>query len=253
MKKIVYSALVGEYDNFPKIEDTSDWDCVLFTDRQHSGTCPTNWSIKKIDKAKGRNNSFINRWYKMHPHILFPNHEVSLYIDSNIYIKKFDYINQRVEKFIEKGVSISAPKHFLRNDIYSEAVEILNCQRDSLTNILKTVIFLRKEGYPKNNGLLENSFLFRLHHDPGVKIVMEKWWKFINSYSYRDQMSLCYLLWKYNIPLEHFFEDGSNCRDRNDVIYCGEHNYVELEKNVLWPILSLLKMTITYYRKLNII
>lgn len=217
---VIYSALVGDYDQINSIPFNQEIDCVFFTDLPEKYQYEqSGWIFKPVDSRVGKNSKFINRWYKMHPHILFPDYEESIYIDSNIVIHSFENIFHSIEQLKLSNFLIAAPKHPLRNCIYEEAVAVVETLDGLEDEVKKTVNYLRKNNYPAGLGLLENNFIWRQHNSGSIKYLMTQWWSMIKKYSSRDQLSLVFLLWKMNIKAGYFFGDGSCTRDRNDVTY----------------------------------
>ncbi len=65
----------------------------------------------------------------------------------------------------------------------------------------KQIDLIRKDGFPSNYGLFENNIIFREHHDRDVIKIMNDWWRWVENYSRRDQLSLTYVLWKNNFQV----------------------------------------------------
>lgn len=219
-KKVIYTALIGKYDKVRPIKKITGWDYVMFTDQPiNDSDLDYGWDIRQADMKVGKNNHFVNRWYKMHPHIVFKNYDESIYLDSNIDIINYDYIDAKIEYLRQNKITISIPQHLHRDCLYDEGFAILDLEKDTKENIKTTLEFLVKENYPLHNGLYDNSFIYRQHNNKILTEAMEAWWKCINTLSVRDQMSLAYLLWKLNIKCDHFFGDNAWGRDRDDIQY----------------------------------
>ena len=54
------------------------------------------------------------------------------------------------------------------------------------------------EKFPDNNGLSENCLILMKHNDLKCINFMNQWFYEIKHYSYRDQLSFNYILWKTN-------------------------------------------------------
>ena len=86
-KVVVYSCLIGNYDNVSTFNKQKGYDYILFTDQVINNT---NWSIFPIpDEVLKLNVSDVKkqRYIKIHPHKFFKNYDLSLYIDANFVIK----------------------------------------------------------------------------------------------------------------------------------------------------------------------
>ena len=52
------------------------------------------------------------------------------------------------------------------------------------------------ENFPDNTGLIEGCLIVRKHNEKDCVNLMNKWFEEIEKYSYRDQLSFNYILWK---------------------------------------------------------
>lgn len=198
-KKVIYTCITGDYDDLIKHKYVnSDYDYVCFTDNKtllKSKIKP--WKIlplkyKESDKIRNA------RWHKTHPHILFPKYSESVWVDGTINIPS----KSLFKRFAETKQDILIPIHFVRTCIYEECATCIECKKDSKNNIDKVIRFLDKNKMPKNYGLLETNIIFRRHNNKIIKKIDEEWWNMIKKYSYRDQLSMTYVLWKNGIIID---------------------------------------------------
>lgn len=208
--KVIYTCITGNYDELINhYYINNDYKYVCFTDNKDLISKKTYgiWEILPI-KFSNADNSLINRWHKMHPHVLFQGYEDSIYIDSNINI-----LSHKVFDEIEKAKKdILLPKHFNRNCIYKEIEKLKNIPKFNTpimqSKLEKVKQFLEENQFPKNFGLGENNLLYRRHNDKIIIHMMEDWWTLIQEYIPRDQLFLMYLFYKYKLnPQEHFIEN----------------------------------------------
>ena len=86
-KVIIYSCLIGNYDNVTTFNRQSGYDYILFTDQK---IVNTNWSVlpipPEVEKLK-ISDIKKQRYIKIHPHKFFKNYDLSIYIDANYIIK----------------------------------------------------------------------------------------------------------------------------------------------------------------------
>ena len=192
----------------------SDWDYVYFTDNKDliaKGQVGA-WTIKPLAYTKS---TLVkqNRWHKTHPHILFPEYDYSLYIDSNISIIK-ERVFDKVDEFIKRGILIAVPSHPERRCIYQEAEVVKDTKIDQAKTVNRQMKILRKAHYPENNGLFENCIIFRQHNK--LAKVMDQWWNMIHRYSKRDQLSFNYIMWKNKVPVTPFYDPYENHHTNGD-------------------------------------
>ena len=100
LKKVVYSALFGNYDKLYPINKENGYDYFLFTNQILTNTL-TNWTILNVEKNLNFSNRRevikTQRFYKTHPHLFFKNYDLSIYIDTTYEIKgELDYFLLRI-------------------------------------------------------------------------------------------------------------------------------------------------------------
>ena len=202
-KKVVYTALVGDYDELMSHSYLDpDWDYVCFTDNKNylkqKQVGP--WEIWAIDKNLELDNTRKNRYYKINPHIVLPEYDESIYVDSNINILTpfiFDYVRNA-------GKSLVVPRHFGCDCIYKHFEwayrdYIFRPNADCKDKLDCLRAMMERDEFPENYGFTENNLLYRKHSADEIKNIMNDWWYLIKHYSKRDQLSFCYVLWKHGI------------------------------------------------------
>lgn len=195
----IYTAVYGGYDSYyePRIKP-DNCDYYIFTDgdikKQDSA-----WVKKKVyyDEFNSLTNAQKNRYVKMHPHLLFPNYEYSIYVDGNIEVVT-DF-TEFIQEFNEYGVKLHT--HFNRHCAYDEIEECIKQKKCSIEQLVNYRRKLLNENFPRDYGLLEAPVICRKHHLAICKTIMEKWWdEYINCIS-RDQLALVYILYHMGIDL----------------------------------------------------
>lgn len=198
-RKVVYTCVTGTYDEvINHTYHNPDWDYVCFTDSPEIIN-PQNsqWSFRplvfsKLDDVRNQ------RWHKVHAHELFPDYEISLWIDANLDILKPDVFNDVTKAINDKQIFAAAP-HFSRDCIYDEWVACQKLKKDDPQIMRSQIELIRKDHYPAHYGLFETNLIYRKHHDKKLVAAMLEWWWWLQNYSKRDQLSLNYVLWKCGI------------------------------------------------------
>lgn len=203
-KGVIYTCITGNYDQLNNhVYIDHDWDYICFTDSKDNNKSQNGWVIKslmysELDDVRNA------RWHKLHPHILFPNYEKSIWIDGNIDIVDEGFFCD-IENAIINNRKMSIAIHPDRNCIYDELQACIYFAKDDLEIMNRQVEKIRDEGFPAHYGLFETNIIYREHHNQMIVKIMEDWWKWIQKYSRRDQLSLTYVLWKNNykvLPLD---------------------------------------------------
>lgn len=201
-KGVVYTCITGGYDALVKHTFVDhNWDYVCFTDDLSIGNIDNySWQIRplRFDKLDNTRNQ---RWHKIHPHILFPEYEKSIWLDANINILNEDVFAD-IDKAIDESCLISIAPHPERNCIYDELIVCAVLGKDDEGVMRKQVDLMRSAGFPEKNGLFETNIMYRDHHNYQVIEIMNDWWWWIENYSRRDQLSLSYVLWQHKLKVK---------------------------------------------------
>ena len=225
-RSVVYTVSIAGYD-VPTLHTyiAPQWDYVCFTNDEallslrHFGV----WKIMPLAHEEATD-ALANRWHKLHPHILFPQHERSVYIDTNIDVKTA-FLFEEIEK--RQGASFLAPAHADCDCIYKETRRCIKEGKETKENAAKVRRMLKDAGFPKSYGLTENSIVCRRHNDGAVISLMDEWWDVLSSVSRRDQLSLSFLLWKRGISVSSVALPNARRDGRNFHFYRDLLRYTE--------------------------
>jgi hypothetical protein len=195
---VVYTCITGGYDELLEplaVDPEVDYVCVS------ENPAPANsvWRHMRLPRDTG-NDAVNSRYVKMHPHILFPDHDISIYVDGNIHIVS------SVESFAlaaMKHASVALYQHSFRKCVYEEAEECAILGYDWRWRISGQMQRYRREGFPFGWGLFECNVIIRNTHDLELVRLMNMWWDEYCGYVKRDQLSLTYLSWKNSIPIHN--------------------------------------------------
>jgi hypothetical protein len=194
-RTVVYSAIFGGYDTpMPHYGTEPDTDYVLLTDtppRWRSG-----WTLRPPPPAIAElPPNLANRWCKFFPHRLFPEAQVSVYLDGNILIRSD--LDPLVEAFRASGATMALFPHHARTDVASEieaCVALAKLDPATLETARAQQAHYRALGMPADAPLSENAILFRRHDRPELDRAMALWWDELLAWTSRDQLSLPFVL-----------------------------------------------------------
>lgn len=232
MKKrfCVYTALIGGYDEVRQpLAVDEDFDYFLFSDDiapQRIGV----WEVRPFG-YKNEIATKTSRWPKLHPHILLPDYEASVYVDANIIIRS-DTFYGRVKELFEKGVKIASLIHPDWTCTYQELLHIMYLGWETERMTMEWGHFLRKEGFPREMGTFENRVIFRRHNNEKVIAIDELWWNCIERYARRDQLSFRYCLWKEKVDCQGFLPIGCSAKDNPYFELCHHKHHASKDVNV---------------------
>lgn len=223
-KYVVYTVLTGGYEDVlqPLVCD-SRFDYILFSN-DYSEERIGIWQIRPIPPIVDlSDNKRLSRYPKSHPESMLAEYNASLYIDANIQIAD-KWVYNRCIELAEQMVNVAGIKLLYtgRDDIYRHAYDMCMLGYEHDMDAIRQMSALYKKGFPEHFGLNENNIIFR-SHSVKMKHVDEEWWWWIRNYSFRDQFSFMFCIWKYQIPMAYFLPDGED--SHNSVHFIFHHHY----------------------------
>ncbi len=199
MKDIcVYTCITGNYDNLNEIknpEKNIDYFCFTNNPNLTSKT----WKVIQI-QDNTLDNIRLARKIKILGHDRIKNYKIAVWTDADIIWQKS--ISDFVETYL-RDAPFAIFKHHARNSIYDESIACLKMAKDSKISILKTLDFYQSENFPDNIGLCESTVFIKNQADPKVIQTMQLWFNMVKNFSYRDQLSFNYAVWKTNLKINY--------------------------------------------------
>ena len=205
LKKLVYTIILGNYDKPKQFNKQKGYDYYLITDDNSIEKYKeTNWTILKIpDEVNILNISTIKkqRFLKLHPHLIFKNYDLSIYIDGTFIIK--GNLTEFLLRILTPQIYFYTFEHPERNRILQELKAVIKYKKENrrMTKLIHKRY--KKEKFPDNNGLIESCLLIRKHNEKGCINFMTRWYYEIEKYSHRDQLSFNYIYWKNGIKIKY--------------------------------------------------
>ena len=191
---VIYSGLFGRYDSIAPAPSLPNADFVLFTDDEH--VVAPGWIIRQLPRGNSEvkfSPEALNRQVKINPHLFFPEYSYSLYVDANLSIdgNVMSLIRNRV-----RDLPLVAFAHPERSSAFDEIEAVLLRGKGRVPALIEQWKFFREQGLPDSTGMIEARFMWRAHHDPSVRMLMEEWWKTYERFLSRDQPALAFAMWK---------------------------------------------------------
>jgi hypothetical protein len=189
---VVYTASFGERrDKFlePKCFDsTCDW--FYFTDTDFRSE---RWIPNRV--ATPEDPQRYARKFKLQPHYIFPNHDVSVWIDANI--SPLLPVRDLVDQYL-KHTDIALHRHQDRKTVAQELQACIKLEKDTPEVMQKQLQEYVKNGYTEMGILVETGVILR-RHTPEVNAMCDSWWAEVESKSVRDQLSANYCLQEHGL------------------------------------------------------
>lgn len=201
MRAVVYTALFGDYIPLSPLFPHLGCDCVAFTDSQKDLSVE-GWEVRPTWSPYS-NPRMQAKYFKMHPHILFPEHEVSIWVDASVLIDSPRFAEEAVSYLGEKPLLFF--RHSSRTDIDTELAAHLALPkyRDIAPRLQAQVQHYHRVGFHEEF-LMECTCLVRRHNDPEAVKFDRAWWEENVIWSYADQLSCPFVLWEQHTPFAVF-------------------------------------------------
>ncbi len=220
MKTLIYTSIAGHYDALPQplvVHPDFDYICVVDElEKEKDGV----WRFVK-NPYYNSDYKRLSVWARMHPHLLFPQYDYSLYIDANVEIRSLEFYDY-LRVAISRGALIAQVPHPTRDCIYDELEQCLNIRKVTPFQYMRHRNHYRNNNIPRHWGLYENNIIFRKHNDQIVIQISELWWSEYIKISNRDQLSLMLVYWKLKFTPDLLFGKGQNSRNTN-MVRCMAH------------------------------
>ena len=185
MKKLIYTVLIGDYETPNPLRVKSEgFDHILFTDSKDLTV--EGWEVVRVEPSKCPKKQ--SREIKINVH-KFIEADIYIYLDANYVLTKS--LNLFVNQYYKGGYLTLI--HPARRCITEEAKRVIHLKKDSPEVINNQISKYLKDGMPLRYGLFMNGFFIR---DNTFNNLCEEWYKEVEEHSYRDQLSLPYVLWK---------------------------------------------------------
>jgi len=194
---IVYTTIIGNrYKLNEPIVDNNNWKHICFVARNKEIEKRKNskWEIIKI-KDTSFTDEKLSRKIKIMQQDYIPDCNYSIYLDSRFTIKTD--LTDFVYKELNAG-DIAVMKHNRRSCAYDEGDFVIDNGIASKNKVSMQLAHYKIAGFPKNFGLFAPGIMIRRMNERVDKL-MEDWWEEIKKYTYRDQISLAYCIWKNEI------------------------------------------------------
>lgn len=188
----VTTAITSAYDHPREDVFVDGVDYLFFTDEESVGLAGDGWEA--IHLASHGNPRRRAKPPKLDPHQFgrLLEYEYVIWIDGGIHIKSAGFVDE-ILSHIHNGMVLS-PHFDGRDDAYGEAT--IRPAKYAEEPLDEQIEFYKEEGYPGHNGLFECGVLARKMSSDSVAELGKMWLEQVADWSYQDQVSLPYCLWK---------------------------------------------------------
>lgn len=195
-RRVVYTCLFGYSERFADFEydRPENTDFVCFTDDPKLSS--DFWRVIHVPTSS-LDPHRTSKGYKIRPHLYFPNHKYSLYLDNTVKLKK--PVLTIFDEFAASRDMMQAFVHPERDCAYEEARVVADIGYDRKSIVEQQMAFYRELGYPQTNGLNVGTLLLRKHNERRVVAAMNAWYEEVLKFSKRDQLSFNFIQWRHGL------------------------------------------------------
>ena len=160
------------------------------------------------------------RYAKTHPHVLFKDYDVAVWLDTSIMLVGDIY--PLIEKFLASGKAIGSTPHTVRGSLFEEFLACVALGKDDYQILQRLKKFYETEGFDSKR-LAENGFLLFNPKHKDIAAPLEEWWQMILRFSKRDQLTFSYALAKHEVEWFRISEPPNNINN-NPSFLITPHN-----------------------------
>lgn len=190
---VVCTAVTGNYDYSIDSLAIDGVDYLYFTDNINNNDIPRPWQVRQLADEHLDNRRRSKR-PKLNPHSIpeLNQYKYMIWIDGDMGIINPNFVTE-IFSYMKNGF-VASPHFDGRHCAYGEAT--IRPPKYVKEPLDEQVSFYIEEGFPTEYGLYECGVSARDLTDPKVKELGELWHQQNLTWSYQDQVSFPYCLWK---------------------------------------------------------
>lgn len=197
---VICTAVTGGYDTCWPQPFLDGVDYIFFTDGQSPNSILPPWNIQLLPESDAHLDSRRrSKRPKLNPHSIpiLNNYKYLIWIDGEMWVQNYNFVPE-ILSYMKNGFVVSPHPDSLGNPsrhcAYGEAT--IRPPKYASEPLDEQCEFYRSEGFPENYGLYACGLSARDMTNPKVKEVGELWHEQNLTWSYQDQVSFPYCLWK---------------------------------------------------------
>lgn len=222
----IITAIYGNYDTIKEqnINNKKKVDWYCFTDNKEASSnqwiiVNTPYHISDPNNHDNYENSYSNvkdktynmmcaKYYKLQSHKIdiLKKYDYIIWIDGSITLQP-DFINNVFHNIISQNYNLVNFKHSVRNNIKDELDESKKMEKYKHQILTKQYSEYIDDGFTDNVGLFENTIIIRKIISK-INNVFDLWWLHNKKYTYQDQISYPYVLWKMNVTPDYIINEN---------------------------------------------
>ena len=189
----IYTAIFGGYDRLNEQPALPGVDFFCFTDEREARS--ERWRVE-VREPPHEHPRLAAKWFKMNPHRLFADYRHTIWIDGNVKISTESFADEVLACVSESGLALF--RHPDRDNVFDEARFSSEMPKYEGLPVLEQVDHYRAQGFDAS-GLYACGILVRDNASEKIRQLNDDWMHENTRWTYQDQLSLPFLLWKHGI------------------------------------------------------
>ncbi|MDE3086644.1 MAG: DUF616 domain-containing protein, partial [Acidobacteriota bacterium] len=137
------------------------------------------------------------KWFKIRPEKELPGYRYTIWIDGGIVLSTASFADTVLSALNGSGLAFF--KHPVRENIFDEAEASKTLPKYAALPLIEQVEHYRNRGYPGTNGLFAAGVIVRDNSKRALRSFGRRWMRENLRWTYQDQLSLPYVLWRSGI------------------------------------------------------
>jgi hypothetical protein len=188
----VYTAIFGGYDSLKAQPVSPGVDYICFTDDPNL-QAPSMWRVE-VRAPRYKHPRLSAKWFRMRPDRELPQYRHTIWIDGSVTIATDTFVAEVMSALDGSGLALF--QHPDRDNIFDEVQASMPMRKYAGLPLQQQVEHYRARGFPGTNGLYASGVMVRDSSNRRIRRLGREWMRENVRWTYQDQLSLPYLLWR---------------------------------------------------------
>lgn len=220
-KVALYSCVSGAYETIiPLITNPGKVDRVIFTDAP--AEVPSGY-VNRISNYVSHIPVRTARFVKTHPHVWFSDYDYAVWSDSNVHF--FGDLSEYIDRLEDAEADCAFIPHPVRETYLEEAKTLVEKGVVPSEAVERQTSRYSKDIRVAKSRLIETNFFICRPKSPRVAKFMSLWWREINRFTHRDQLSVNYAIENSGLRWIELLPSGRSVREHPDFMLFSHRHH----------------------------
>ena len=200
---IIYTVIFAGYDNLQPVPNDDRFKHRCITDMTGHEGVYQNWQIRRYSSAQllertgFSDPSYQNRYFKFNPPSeVVGNSDIHVYLDGSIRVKDYELLYNSCKMLDRAKFSMLIPTSKFANNFCLECLQVLRHDKAIAEDIHRQAREYFQEGFKDEYNTVSAGMQIRKTGDTNATAFLKRWYKEIEEWRTRDQISFPYVLWR---------------------------------------------------------